>query len=92
MKYQIACIFLFLFCLISNNSYAQEKNQSSEPKPVTKLFRSQETLPLKLSFSNKEIKKKTNDSTYKIQLYPMLTKMGYGRNWTSSLELGGYLD
>ena len=60
MKYQIACIFLFSFCLISHSSSAQ----SSEPKPVTKLFESQKTLPLKLSFSNKEIKKKTNDSTY----------------------------
>ena len=64
MKYLIACIFLFSFCLISNSSYAQEELQSSEPKPATKLFRSQEILPLKLSFSNKEIKKKTNDSTY----------------------------
>lgn len=64
MKYQIACIFLFCFCLISNSSYAQEQEQSSEPKPATILFRSQKTLPLKLSFSNKEIKKKTNDSTY----------------------------
>jgi len=89
MKYQIACIFLFSFCLISNSSNAQEKSQSSESKPVTKLFRSQETLPLKLSFSNKEIKKKTNDSTYINSIVSYAEKDGTWKELEVELRVRG---
>jgi len=61
---KIKCIFILITCFLSNNSFSQHIKKSVQPEQVTKLFRSQEILPMKLGFSNKDIKKKTNDSTY----------------------------
>ncbi len=56
-------IFL-LFFLLSNQSFSQNTENPNSSEQVTKLFRNQEILQVKLGFSNKDIKKKTNDSTY----------------------------
>jgi hypothetical protein len=59
-------ILLFLSLLLCNLSvpYAQSDEVAEESHKTTKLFRDQSILPIKLSFSNKEMKKETNDSTY----------------------------
>lgn len=64
MKKQQFYLFLLTFFLIISNSYTQEIKNSKNIGKVTKLFRSQEVLPIKLSYSNKNIKRNTNDSTY----------------------------
>ena len=64
MKKQLFYLFLLTFFLIISNSYTQDINNSKNIEKVTKLFRSQEILPIKLSFSNKDIKRNTNDSTF----------------------------
>lgn len=57
-------IFFLLFFLSFNQSFSQNTENSIPAEQITKLFRNQEMLQVKLGFSNKEIKKKTNDSTY----------------------------
>jgi hypothetical protein len=64
MKKQLFFLFLFsYFCLI-HTSYTQDNEKSDETIKISKLFRSQEKLPIKLSYSNKDLKRNTNDSTY----------------------------
>jgi hypothetical protein len=64
MNKQIICILLLFHFSISSQIYAQGNNSSDSNKKTTKLFRNQKTLPLKLSYSNKNVKRNTNDSTY----------------------------
>lgn len=64
MKKQIYYLLLIISFLLFNNIFAQEASNAPKEKKVSKLFRSQELLPLKLSYSNKELLKETNDSTY----------------------------
>lgn len=62
-KQIIYILLIFQFSLFSN-TYAQETPKTDDSKKVSKLFRNQEALPIKLSYSTKSIKKDTNDSTY----------------------------
>lgn len=64
MKKQLFLLFLFSYFCIIPNSYTQDTEKSTEIKKVSKLFRSQEKLPIKLGYSNKNLKRNTNDSTY----------------------------
>jgi len=64
MKKQILWTFISFFFIFYNVSYSQNDKDTTIVKKVSVLFRSQEILPLKLSFSIKDMKKKTNDSTY----------------------------
>jgi len=64
MKKQILWTFILLFLILGNNSYAQNVDISAPSKRVSKLFSSEKLLSIKLSFSIKNIKKNTNDSTY----------------------------
>ncbi|MBT8282544.1 MAG: hypothetical protein KJO86_02310, partial [Muriicola sp.] len=64
MKNQTILLFLAIGMLGHAFLYSQAADLTEEKKKTTKLFREQETLPIKLRFSNKEMKKKTNDSTY----------------------------
>ena len=64
VKKQIFYLFLLTYFLIINNSYSQDTINSENIGKVTKLFRSQEVLPIKLSYSNKDVKRNTNDSTF----------------------------
>lgn len=57
-------IYFFLLFIIYNYSFSQNIKDSTQTEKVSKLFRSQRILPIKLSYSNKNIKKETNDSTY----------------------------
>ncbi|MFK2820390.1 hypothetical protein U0L90_09685 [Flavobacteriaceae sp. LMIT009] len=83
MKKLNLLLFLFFgtFC-ISPISSQVDTIQSDFKKPA-KLFRSQTVLPIKLSYSNKVLKNKTNDSTY------MKTNFSYmdEKNSWDSLEI-----
>ncbi|NER11406.1 hypothetical protein SAMN06265375_103236 [Muriicola jejuensis] len=67
-------LFLYPACLIS-----QAAEDTVEVKETSRLFLEQETLPIRLAFSNKEMKKETNDSTY------LFTKLHFKDegNWDS---------
>lgn len=57
--------FTFTFFLFISVSLQSQTTKSSKNNDgITKLFRSNELFPVKLSFSNKNVKKNTNDSTY----------------------------
>ena len=64
MKKRIIFVFLLLPFIFCNNSYSQSQEVSNITNETSKLFRNQEILPIKLTYSNKDIKKNTNDSTY----------------------------
>jgi hypothetical protein len=64
MNKQIICILLLFHFSITSHIYAQGSNGSDSTKKITKLFRNQKLLPIKLSYSNKKVNKNTNDSTY----------------------------
>lgn len=55
--------YLLFFILIGNIS-SQNDSLQIQSKKIPKLFVNQEPLSLRLSYSNLEIRKKTNDSTY----------------------------
>lgn len=55
MKKQTVFLVLMLFC---TNLFAQDKSQ------VTKLFQDSSPLEIQLSYSNKELRRDTNDSTF----------------------------
>ena len=58
-------LFTFIFCLfLSFSAYSQASEDSTQVKETSKLFRSTEILPIRLEYSNLEVDKKTNDSTY----------------------------
>ena len=64
MKKQIFFLLLFLYFFLVNPIYCQIEEKPTKEKSVSALFRSQELLSIKLNYSNKEVKKNTNDSTY----------------------------
>lgn len=64
MKNYFHCIFLASLFFLTFSSFGQTKQNSTDSDGITKLFRSEEILPVKLVFSNKDVKKNTNDSTY----------------------------
>ncbi len=57
----ISILILFLNCFYLS---AQEENQPEKSSAVEKLFDSEEMMPMKFSYSIKELKKNTNDSVY----------------------------
>ena len=60
VKYFIVCLTLFLGTTVP----AQPSIDQNDPPITTLLFRSEEKLPLKLRYSQKDLRKLTNDSTY----------------------------
>ncbi len=64
MKKQGKLVLLLMCIFIFQNSYTQS---ATDPKPktsVSKLFMNTTVLPIKVAYSNKDLDKKTNDSTY----------------------------
>jgi hypothetical protein len=74
LLFNLILVFLCPIPLLS-----QGNDSISKEKETTKLFREQEILPIKLRFSNREMKKETNDSTY---LFTKLLFMDNG-SWDS---------
>ena len=64
MKKQLYYLVLLSYFLIGHNSLAQDLNKTEKIKGISKLFINQKILPLKLVYSNRDVKRKTNDSTY----------------------------
>ena len=61
---QISRFVIFLMILFVSNSYSQDITKIEQLLEVSALFKNQEILPIKLSYSNKDLNKNTNDSTY----------------------------
>jgi len=87
MKKQLYYLVLLSYFFVVNNTSAQDLKKSDEIKGVSKLFLEQQILPLKLNYSNKDVKRKTNDSTY------IITDLSYQKkdeSWKSlEVELRG---
>lgn len=64
MKKQLFFLLLFSYFCTIHISYTQDNEKTDGTLKISKLFRSQEKLPIKLSYSNKDLKRNTNDSTY----------------------------
>lgn len=64
MNKQIICILLTFVFFLPSNIQAQESSIVEESVESLDLFDNQKTLPLKLNYSNKDLKRNTNDSTY----------------------------
>lgn len=64
MKKLILYCIIFYFFILCDHSYAQNGQSQFQSENTSKLFLNQELLFLKLSFSRKDVRKTTNDSTY----------------------------
>ena len=64
MNKQIICVLIFFQLTATSFLFAQDLNNSEDSENISILFKEQSVLPIKLSYSNKELKKYTNDSTY----------------------------
>jgi len=89
MKEKIFSALLLFSIVFSNHSYAQNKIDRSKIKKPSKLFRSSKILPLKISFSIKDIKKNTNDSTYIKTVISYKDKEGNWQKIDASLRRRG---
>ncbi len=64
MNKQAINLFLFTYLLFVGITFAQELVNTDQDNKVTELFLNNDPLPIKLNYSNKILKKETNDSTY----------------------------
>jgi len=64
MKIPKALFFLIGLLTFSTPSYPQDAQKSSDKLTLTPLFSREEPLTIKLRYSNKELRRETNDSTY----------------------------
>ncbi len=90
MKKQISYIFILLFLIFYNNSFSQNEKESNQSEQVSKLFMSQKILPVKLSYSIKNIKKNTNDSTYLKTNISYLKEDGVWNKFEVELRIRGF--
>jgi len=64
MNKQVGYFFLIIHIFFFGPIFSQETTKKKQPEAVSQLFLEEASLPIKLCYSNKEIKKNTNDSTY----------------------------
>lgn len=64
MKKQAIYLFLFTYLHFVGTIFAQELVNTDQDNQVTELFLSNDPIPVKLRYSNKVLRKETNDSTY----------------------------
>ncbi len=64
MNKQTIYLFLFIYLLFGGTTFSQELVNADQDNQVTELFLTNDPLPLKLSYSNKVLRRETNDSTY----------------------------
>lgn len=80
-----------LFFFFIGNIYSQNDSLQILSKKITKLFVNQDPLPLKLSYSNIEVRKKTNDSTFlKVDLAYQLENDQWENLEIEMRKRGGY--
>jgi hypothetical protein len=80
MNKQIICVLLIFLIILPITIYAQNSTESDSISSDLGLFDEQNLLSLKFNYSNKELKKETNDSTY------IASELSYQNNdstWTS---------
>lgn len=83
VKNQTLLKICLLFFAAAGTIYGQQAPESGEPAKVAPLFQSEEPLPVRLRYSDKDMRKDTNDSTY------IMSMMGYQKpdgSW-DSLEI-----
>ena len=68
---------------------AQESKKDTDTVRVSKLFRTNENLELKLTFSRKELKKETNDSTYSVTRFAYKAEDGSWDSLTTEIRVRG---
>lgn len=90
MRYPLLYFLLFPLLFLNEQVYAQNEAKIVESKPPSELFRTNETMPIKLSFSIKEIKKLTNDSTYINTSLGYLDKDGSQKEIEVQLRVRGF--
>ena len=71
-------LFLLPWFFLGNVCFAQNLDKTTTDKQASKLFRSEQILPIKWTYSNREINRKTNDSTY---IKAMLTYKSEDGKW-----------
>jgi len=64
VKKQAIYLFLFTYLHFVGTIFAQELVNTDQDNQVTELFLSNDPIPVKLRYSNKVLRKETNDSTY----------------------------
>jgi hypothetical protein len=64
MKKKVIYLLMIFLFFLDYDSYSQDIVKSDQDLKGSELFMDQQILPLKLNYSNKDIKKNTNDSTY----------------------------
>ena len=64
MKKQIGQFYIIVILLFFNTAYSQQEINDENLKIESGLFSNEEILPIKLSYSIKDLKRETNDSTY----------------------------
>ena len=64
MKIPKALLICFFLLALGLNGSAQEALATPENLTVTPLFSEEEPLPIKLKYSNRQVRRETNDSTY----------------------------
>ncbi len=64
MKKRVSLLFLLTYLSIAGPLSAQDTAASTKEIKVTKLFASTDPLPIKMEYSNRDLRKNTNDSTY----------------------------
>jgi len=64
MKIPKALFILIGVLTFSTHSYPQDAQDSSDNLSISTLFSKEEPLAIKLRYSNRELRKETNDSTY----------------------------
>ena len=64
MNKQVIYLFLFTYLHFVGAIFAQELVNTDQDNQVTELFLTNDPIPVKLRYSNKVLRKETNDSTY----------------------------
>ena len=64
MKIRNALLIFIGLLTLGPFTYAQDVTQATEPLATTPLFSEESPLPIKMKYSNKQMRKETNDSTY----------------------------
>lgn len=85
MNKQIIYFLLIFFLGLPKISNAQNSDKLNSKEVISGLFDEQSILPIKFNYSNKELKKETNDSTY---IASELSYQNGDSSWTSlSIDL-----
>ena len=89
MNKQVGYFIVLINILLFNYSFSQESLKSDSFKTVSQIFLEDQALPVKLSYSIKDVKKNTNDTTYIKSNLSYQSKNGSWLNLKISLRARG---